>query len=157
MKELPLTLDIIDRQILRELQRDGSLSISALADKLDMTAPPCWRRVQRLRDEGILDRRIWLVDPEKLGRGTIIYVTVKLANHDRAATTAFRAAIQKLDEVLECYILLGGIDALIKIRVPNVKDYERIFYDRLSQLPAVREFESSVVLSEVKQTTEIPV
>ena len=152
-----MDLDMIDRKILRELQRDGSLSISALAEKLGMTPPPCWRRVQRLREEGILDRRVWLVDPEKLGRGTIVYVTVKLATHDRAATTAFRNAIQELDEVLECYILLGGIDALIKIRVPDVKDYERIFYDRLSQLPAVREFESSVVLSEVKQTNVIPV
>lgn len=149
-------LDRIDRIILRELQQDGSLSISGLADKLGMSPPPCWRRVQRLREEGYLDRRVWLVDPEKLDRGTIIYVTVKLSTHDREATTAFRAAVQQLEEVLECYVLLGGIDALLKLRVRDVKDYETIFYDRLSQLPAVRELESCVVLSEVKQTLEIP-
>ena len=152
-----MELDAVDRQILRELQRDGSLAINALADKLGMTPPPCWRRVQRLREAGILDRRIWLVDPAKLGLDTVIYVTVKLTTHDREATNAFREAVRELPEVLECYILLGAIDALLKVRVADVKDYERIFYDRLSQLPAVREFESSVVLSEVKLTHGVPV
>lgn len=152
-----MELDAVDRQILRELQRDGSLAINALADKLGMTSPPCWRRVQRLREAGILDRRIWLVDPAKLGLDTVIYVTVKLTTHDREATNAFREAVRELPEVLECYILLGAIDALLKVRVADVKDYERIFYDRLSQLPAVREFESSVVLSEVKLTHGVPV
>lgn len=152
-----MTLDRIDRLILAALQDDGSLSVTDLADRLNMTAPPCWRRLRRLREEGFLQKRVWLADPERLGLGVIIFATVKLAAHDPAATTAFREQVARFAEVVECYILLGNIDVLMKIRVPSVKAYENIFYERLSQLPAVREIVSSVVLSEVKCTTAIPV
>lgn len=152
-----MTLDRIDRLILMTLQDDGSLSVAELADRLGMTAPPCWRRVRRLKDEGYLQKQIWLVDPKRVGLDVIICATVKLATHDRAATTAFREQIGRFPEVLECYILLGGIDVLLKIRVPSVKAYEDFFYERLSQLPGVREVVSSVVLSEVKNTTALPI
>lgn len=151
-----MALDIIDKRILELLQDDGSLSIADLAEKLGMTSPPCWRRVRRLRDEGYLQRQIWLLNPAKLDLDVIIFATVKLVTHDVTATSRFRECVSALPEVVECYILLGGVDALLKIRVKNIKDYEAVFYERLSQLPAVREVVSSVVLSEVKYTTSLP-
>ncbi|MCA3255719.1 MAG: Lrp/AsnC family transcriptional regulator [Alphaproteobacteria bacterium] len=154
---MTLPLDRIDRLILGLLQADASLSVAALAERLGMTPPPCWRRVKRLRDEGYLTRQLWLADPAKLDLGVVIYAQVKLATHDLAATTAFREKVAAIDEVMECYILLGGTDALLKIRVASVSAYERLFYERLSQLPAVREVTSSVVLSEIKCTTALPV
>jgi Lrp/AsnC family transcriptional regulator len=151
-----MILDAVDRRILRLLQEDGSLSISELAERLDMTAPPCWRRVRRLKEAKILERQVWLVDPKKVGLNVTLYTSVKLVTHDSAATLAFRKRVQALPEVLECYILLGSPDALLKIVVCDMRYYEEFFYTRLSQIPGVREVSSSVVMSEVKKTTRIP-
>ncbi|WP_430388345.1 Lrp/AsnC family transcriptional regulator [Blastomonas fulva] len=151
-----ITLDTIDRRILSLLQTDGSLSVADLADRLGMTAPPCWRRVKRLKDQGILQRQVWIADPIALGLGTTIFATVKLATHDAQATSAFRDQVGVLPEVMECHILLGTIDVLLKIVVPDIKYYEAFFYDRLSQLPGVREVNSSVSMSEVKKSYTLP-
>lgn len=153
---MTITLDEIDRSILRALQSDGGLSINALAQQLDMTTPPCWRRVKRLKDLGVLQRQVWIVDPESVDLNITIFATIKLATHDSSATTAFREHISRLPEVLECYVLLGSIDVLLKIVVRDVAYYETWFYERLSQIPGVREVTSSVVMSEVKKTHSLP-
>lgn len=152
-----MTLDVIDRQILAALQEDGSLSVSQLAERLGMTPPPCWRRVRRLKEENVLDRQVWLVNPEAVGLNVTIFAMIKLATHDSSATTAFRSRVQALPEVLECYILLGSSDALLKIQVKDMKYYEEFFYERLSQLPGVREVTSSAVMTVVKNTARVPV
>lgn len=149
-------LDTVDRRIISLLQEDGDLSISELADRLGMTPPPCWRRVKALKEKGVLKRRVWEVDPKKIGLNICIFATVRLAAHDLAATSAFRDEVQKAPEILECYILLGSLDVLLKIAVPSIEYYESFFYERLSQLPAVREVTSSVVMSEIKNTRELP-
>ncbi len=151
-----MTLDIIDRQIVELLQQDGSLSVSNLADRLGMTPPPCWRRVKSLRDRGILTGQYWEVDPSKIGLDLFIYATVKLAAHDPVAVSAFKDTVRSIPEVLECYVLLGGIDVLLKIAAPSIGYYETFFYESLSRLPAVREITSSVVMSEVKKTRSLP-
>jgi Lrp/AsnC family transcriptional regulator len=152
-----LKLDKVDLQILRILQSDGSLSASQVAERLGMTPPPCWRRIRRLKDEGILSKQVWLLDPAAVGLGVTIYASVKLATHDKRATTAFREKVQTYPEVQECYILLGSIDVLIKILAVDIKAYEDFFYNHLSQIPGVREVTSSVVLTKVKQTTALPI
>jgi Lrp/AsnC family transcriptional regulator len=151
-----MTLDDTDRHILALLQENASLSVSDLADRLGMTPPPCWRRVKRLKEAKVLERQVWLVNPKAVGLTVTIYAAVKLATHDGKATAAFRNRIQALPEVLECYILLGSPDALLKIVVPDMNHYEELFYARLSQIPGVREVTSSVVMTEVKKTTRVP-
>lgn len=151
-----ITLDAVDRRILALLQADAGLSVSDIADQLGMTPPPCWRRIRRLKDAGILARQTWHLDPEALGLNVTLYANIKLATHDSDATTAFRAHIKQLPEVLECYVLLGSTDVLLKIIVPDMRYYEEFFYKRLSQLPSVREVNSSVVMSEVKKTSVLP-
>ncbi|MBS0420074.1 MAG: Lrp/AsnC family transcriptional regulator [Proteobacteria bacterium] len=153
---MSMPLDSIDRRILELLQENGSLSVSELADCLGMTPPPCWRRVRRLKEAKILQRQVWLVDAKAVGLNVTIYASVKLETHDSQATAAFRRRVQTLPEVLECYILLGSPDALLKIVVSDMSSYEKFFYSRLSQIPGVREVSSSVVMSEVKKTTHIP-
>jgi Lrp/AsnC family transcriptional regulator len=152
-----ITLDTVDRQILNALQQDGSLSVADLADKLGMTPPPCWRRIRRLKEAGILLQQAWLVDPEAIGLNLLVYATVKLAAHDAKAMRAFRDKIKHLPEVLECYILLGGIDVLLKIVAEDIKSYEHFFYNKLSQLPGVREVTSSVTMTCVKNTLALPI
>lgn len=149
-------LDKTDLRIISLLQEDGDLSISNLADLLGMTAPPCWRRVKALKDKGVLKRKVWEVDPHEIDLHVCIFATVKLAAHDLSATSAFRDEVQKIPEILECYILLGGIDVLLKVMTPDIEYYETFFYERLSQLPAVREVTSSVVMSEVKKMHALP-
>lgn len=151
-----MTLDVTDRRIIALLQEDGSLSIAELADRLGMTPPPCWRRVRALKERGVLQRQTWLVDPAALGLTIEIFATVKLVAHDPQATSAFRQKVQEIPEILECYILLGGIDVLLKVIVPDIGYYEKFFYETLSQLPAVGEVTSSVVMSEVKRTSCLP-
>lgn len=153
---MTISLDQTDRAILSLLQQDGSLSIAELADQLGMTPPPCWRRVKRLKDEGILQRQTWIVDPEAIGINLIVYATIRLAAHDASATQQFRDQIKAWPEVLECYILLGAIDVLVKIAVKDIKYYEEFFFKKLSQLPGVREVNSSVVVSGIKDTTALP-
>ncbi|MBE9606684.1 Lrp/AsnC family transcriptional regulator [Acetobacteraceae bacterium H6797] len=153
---MSVTLDEIDRRILTLLQADASLTVNALAEMLGMTPPPCWRRLKRLKDAGCLKRQVWLVDPASVGLNVSIYADVKLVAHDTEATTAFREKVRALPEVVECYILLGSTDVLLKIIVPDIKYYETFFYEQLSQLPGVREITSSVVMTEVKATTSLP-
>lgn len=152
-----VALDRIDRRIIELLQEDGGLSVTQLADRLGMTPPPCWRRIKALKDQGILKRQAWLVDPAKLDLNLQVYATVKLVAHDPGATTAFRERVRGIPEILECYILLGGIDVLLKIIVPDIAYYETFFYETLSQLPGTREVTSSVVMSEVKHSLALPV
>jgi Lrp/AsnC family transcriptional regulator len=152
---MSITLDAIDRKILTLLQADGALSVADLADRLGMTAPPCWRRVRRLKDAGVLQRQVWLVDPEAIGLNMVVYATVKLASHE--LTDAFRERVKEWPEILECYILLGTVDVLLRIVVKDIKYYEEFFFKRLSQLPGVREVNSSVVVTEVKRTFGLPV
>lgn len=152
-----ITLDFIDKKIVRLLQEDGSLSTAELAERLGMTAPPCWRRVKRLKDAGILERQVWRVSPEAVGLSVVIYATVKLAAHDAEATVAFQDRVRQMPEVLECYILLGSIDVLLKVVAADIKSYESIFYKKLSQLPGVREINSSVVMTHVKNSQVLPI
>lgn len=152
-----MSIDIIDRRILDILQKDGSLSSAEVAAQLNMTTPPCWRRIRRLKDEGYLLKQVWLVNPDAMNLKVTIYANVKLVTHDKEATTAFRLQVQTFPEVQECYILLGVSDVLIKVLVSDIKEYEDLFYNQISQLPGVKEVTSSVVLSEVKSSTELPI
>jgi Lrp/AsnC family transcriptional regulator len=154
--EMGITLDTVDRQILTALQQEP-LTVAELADKLGMTPPPCWRRIRRLKEAGVLVQQEWLVNAEAVGLSLLVYATVKLAAHDVKATRAFRDGIKDLPEVLECYILLGGIDVLIKIVAKDIKSYEDFFYNKLSQLPGVREVTSSVAMTCVKSTLALPI
>ncbi|MCP3675810.1 MAG: Lrp/AsnC family transcriptional regulator, partial [Gammaproteobacteria bacterium] len=142
-----MNLDLVDRRILDLLQKDGSLSSNEVASKLNMTTPPCWRRIRKLKDEGYLQKQVWIISPEAMNFKVTIYANVRLTTHDKEATTAFREQVQTLPEVQECYILLGASDVLVKVLVHDIKEHEDVFYNHISQLPGVKEVTSSVVLS----------
>jgi Lrp/AsnC family transcriptional regulator len=156
-KPAAVNLDGIDKTILRILQEDGSLSIADLADRLGMTPPPCWRRVRRLRDAGVLKRQVWIVDPDAVGLNVMLYATVKLATHDSDTMEAFKEQVRFLPEVLECSILLGRTDVIIKMIVTNINQYEHFFHEKLTKLPGVREVISGVVMTRVKESTALPI
>ena len=154
---MPEPLDRYEKRILALLQRDASLSTAAIAEKVGLSSSPCWRRIDRLEREGFIKRKVALVDRRKIGLNAQIFAQIKLNAHGRANLDEFAEAIRAFPEVLECYVLMGSVDFLIRIVATDIEAYERFFFDRLSQLPGVQEVNSTVALSEIKATTELPI
>lgn len=153
---MPATLDSFDRRILRLLQEDASLSTAAVAEAVGLSASPCWRRIDRLEREGFLKRRVALVDRKKVGLNAHIFALVKLNAHGRANLDEFAASIRALPEVLDCYVLMGPVDFMLRVVTDDIEAYERLFFEKLSRLPGVQEINSTVALSEIKSTTALP-
>ena len=149
-------LDAYEKRILRLLLEDASLSNAEIAEKVGLSASPCWRRIDRLEREGFIKRRVALLDRRKVGLNAQIFAQVKLNAHGRANLDEFAAAIRDLPEVLECYVMMGSVDFLLRIVAPDIEAYEKLFFNRLSQLPGVQEVNSTVALSEIKSTTALP-
>jgi Lrp/AsnC family transcriptional regulator len=154
---MPEPLDSYDRRILRALQDDASLSTAAVAEIVGLSASPCWRRIDRLEREGYIKRRVALLDRRKIGLRAQVFALVKLNAHGRANLDEFAASIHELPEVLECYVLMGTVDFMLRVVAADIEAYERFFFEKLSRLPGVQEINSTVALSEIKSTTALPV
>ena len=152
-----IDLDAQERKILRELQRDASLTTPELAERIGVSPSPCWRRVDRLEREGVIRKRVALVDRRKVGLNAHIFAQVKLNAHGRANLDEFSAAIRGFPEVLDAYVLMGTVDFMLRIVAEDIDAYERFFFEKLSKLSGVQEINSIVALSEIKSTTELPI
>lgn len=150
-------LDQINVRILRELQIDSSRSAAELANTVGISQSQCWRRIQQLREDGYIKGQVTLLERKKLGLNAQVFAHVKLSTHGRANLNDFATEIRKYEEVLECYVLMGPVDFLVRIVAKDVEAYERFFFDHLSQLPGVQEINSIIALSEIKSTTELPI
>ncbi|QIB64608.1 Lrp/AsnC family transcriptional regulator [Kineobactrum salinum] len=149
-------LDKMDRHILYLLQRDAGLSAAEIADKVGLTQPPCWRRIKRLEDLGIIQKRVALLDQRKLGLNVTVFARVKLSAHGKRSLPEFEEQIRELPEVLECHTVMGDYDFLLKIVTRDIDTYETLFRQKLSQMPTVQEIHSNAALSRIKLTTELP-
>ena len=150
-------LDSFEKKILRELQQDASLTTAELAERVGLSATPCWRRINRLEQDGYIRARVALVDRRKVGLNAHIFAQVKLNAHGRANLDEFGAAIQGFPEVLDCFVLMGSTDFMLRIVAKDIDAYEKFFFDRLSKLPGVQEINSTVALSEIKSTSALPI
>lgn len=153
---MPDDLDSYERKILRVLQDDASLSTAAVAEAVGLSASPCWRRIDRLEREGFIKRRVAIVERRKVGLNAQIFAQVKLNAHGRANLDEFAAAIRTFPEVLECHVLMGSVDFMLRVVAADIEAYERFFFEKLSRLPGVQEINSTVALSEIKSTTALP-
>lgn len=152
-----IELDSFERKILRELQRDASQTTAEIAEKVGLTPSPCWRRIDRLEREGLIRKRVAVLDRRKVGLNAQVFAQVKLNAHGRANLDEFSAAIRGFPEVLEAYVLMGTMDFMLRIVAKDIEAYERFFFERLSKLPGVQEINSTVALSEIKATNELPI
>ncbi len=157
MSEASPTLDRYEKRILALLQEDASLSTAQISERIGLSPSPCWRRIDRLEKDGFIMRRVALVDRRKVGLNAHIFAQVKLNAHGRANLDEFTRAIRAFPEVLECYVLMGPVDFLIRIVATDIHAYERFFFNQLSQLPGVQEVNSTVAFSEIKSTTALPI
>ena len=150
-------LDPFEKKILREVQQDASLTTAELAERVGLSATPCWRRINRLEQDGYIRARVALVDRRKVGLNAHIFAQVKLNAHGRANLDEFGAAIRDFPEVLDCFVLMGSTDFMLRIVAKDIDAYEKFFFDRLSKLPGVQEINSTVALSEIKSTSALPI
>lgn len=149
-------MDAIDWRILAYLQRHGDATAAQVADEVGLSQSPCWRRIQRLEEAGIIKSRVALLDRKAVGLNVLIFSHVKLEAHSGDKLDEFREAIRRIPEVQECFVLMGQVDFLLRIVTQDVEAYERLFFERLSKLPGVREINSMIAVSAVKETTELP-
>ena len=151
-----INLDHIDRRILEILQTEPGINATSIGERIGLSQSACWRRIQSLREEGVIKDQTVRLDREKVGLNTMVFAHVKLTSHGRGNLTDFAEAVREFPEVLDCYVLLGNVDYLLRIVTEDIKAYERFFFEKLSQLPGIQEVNSSIVLSESKHTSVLP-
>jgi Lrp/AsnC family transcriptional regulator len=150
-------IDEFDRKILHALQKDANCSMAELGERVGLSHTPCWRRVKRLEQEGIIKGRVALLHPGKVGMGVTVYAYITIKSHDEKSLNAFENAVQSVDQVVECYSTSGEKDYIVRVIVDNVEHYEQLLKRTLVHLPNVASINSTFALKEVKYTTVIPV
>jgi len=152
-----MELDSIDRRILESLQRKGRMSNAELSDRVNLSQSACHRRVQRLESEGFISGYVALLDPRKLGRQTTVFVEITLSGQADEVLEAFERAVARVPEVLECHLMAGSADYLLKVVARDTEDFARIHRRSLATLPGIAQMQSSFALRTVRQTTALPV
>ena len=150
------SLDSFDIKILRELQSNADISMQELGEKVGLSHTPCWRRVKRLQADGVIRKRVTLLDPDSLDLAVNVFVHVTLKNHQDDGLTMFEASVQPIPEIVECYTVSGDRDFLLRVVVADVRDYEHLLKHTLINLPGVDNLSSTFALRQVKYTTEYP-
>lgn len=146
-----------DIAILRLLQQDASLTSTAIAERLSLSQSPCWRRINHIEQQGLIQRRVALLNREKLGMDVVVFATLNLSAHGREHIERFESEIQKFPEVMECYTMTGAWDYMLKIIVRDVRHYEQFIREHLLTMPAIREMHSHIAVTEIKNTTALPI
>ena len=151
-----LPLDRIDRTILHELQLDGRVSNVKLAERVNLSESACLRRVKRLEDAGVIEGYIMLINQMAVGLPSNVFVEITLNRQQREDLDAFEARVLQVPEVLECYLMSGDYDYLLRVAAADPGDYERIHHEQLTSLPGVARVRSSFALRKVTGRTELP-
>lgn len=145
-----------DQKILALLQSDANLTTQEIADRINMSQSPCWRRINRLQELGLINRKATILDREKLGMEVVVFATVNLSAQGRNDLTAFEREIVRFPEVIECYTMAGTWDYMLKIVTRDIRHYEKFVREQLTTLEHIRELHSHIAVTEIKNTTELP-
>jgi Lrp/AsnC family transcriptional regulator, leucine-responsive regulatory protein len=149
--------DDIDLKILMELQRDGRLSLADLSEKVNLSPSPCLRRIRRLESTGIITRYVAVLDQAKVGLPVSVFVSIKLESQRVEALERFKRAIAKWPEVLECYLMTGPRDYLLRIVVADLGAYERFLKQKLTRIDGIASIDSSFALEQTKYSNVLPI
>lgn len=152
-----MSLDATDRRILSVLQKQGRISNADLSEKVNLSPSACHRRVQRLEGEGYIRDYVALLDARKMGRPTTVFVEITLSGQADEVLDAFEREVARIPDVLECHLMAGAADYLLKVMAEDTEDFARIHRQYLSRLPGVAQMQSSFALRTVCKTTAIPV
>ena len=148
-------MDNIDRKILSLLQNDASLSINEIAGQVNLSSTPCWKRIRRLEDEGVIKKKVALLDYDKIGGGIMVFVSIKTNEHTQEWFNQFVATIDEMPEVLGFYRLAGDVDYMMKVMVPDITSYNDFYIRLIDRLP-LSNVTAGFVMEQIKDTTELP-
>ena len=150
------TWDKLDRQILGLLQEEARLSNAELSERVGLSASPCWRRVRALEERGVIRKYVTLVAPEAIGLPVSVWVNVTLEEQVERRLEHFEAAIVRRPEVMECYLMTGESDYLLRVVVPDIAAYQRFLLEHLTRIEGIASIKSSFALKQVKYKTALP-
>ncbi len=148
-------MDSYDKAILAHLQRDSSLSVGEIAESVGLSATPCWRRIRKLEEDGVVSRRVALADPASLNLKLTAFVSVKAAQHNEAWLSRFSTNIRRIPEVVEVHRMSGEVDYLLKVVCPDMARFDEV-YKRLISIAEFSDIRSNFSMEELKHTTELP-
>ncbi len=151
-----MELDRLDIKILEELQNDGSISNLELSKRVNLSPSPCLMRVRALKDEGVIRNYVALTDPKKLGLGLNVFISISLKEQSKEALAEFEKRIAEHDEVMECYLMTGDSDYLIRVAIADMPSLEKFILEQLTPIAGIEKIRSSFALKQVRYKTALP-
>lgn len=152
-----IEIDSIDYKILQYLQNDGRISNTELADKVSLSPSPCLRRVKSLEQKGVIERYVAIVNPKLVGMPVNVVINVSLQSQEQSQLQIFQQRIALCDEVMECYLMTGRSDYMLRVVVPDLEHYEHFLVEKLTRIPGISNIQSSFALKQLIYKTELPI
>jgi Lrp/AsnC family transcriptional regulator len=149
-------MDAIDRKILAVLQQDASLSVAEIGSRVGLSSTPCWKRIQKLEGEGVIQRRVAVVDPDKIGLGVSVFVAVETGDHSQEWLKRFAEVVEAMPEVMEFYRMAGDVDYMLRVVCTSIQDYDTFYKKLISAIP-LKNVTSRFAMERIKQTTALPI
>jgi Lrp/AsnC family transcriptional regulator len=149
-------MDHIDRKILALLQDDASLSVAEIGNRVGLSSTPCWKRIQRLEADGVIQKRVALVDQDKIGLGVTVFVSIETGDHSQGWLERFAEKVGAMPEVMEFYRMAGDVDYMLRVVVPDIQGYDRFYKKLISDVP-LKNVTSRFAMEKIKSTTILPV
>jgi Lrp/AsnC family transcriptional regulator len=149
-------MDAIDRKILAVVQEDASLSVAEIGQRVGLSSTPCWKRLQRLEADGVIMRRVALIDPEKIGLGITVFVSIETGDHSQDWLRRFAETVGGMPEVMEFYRMAGDVDYMLRVVVPDIQGYDG-FYKKLIATVPLKNVTSRFAMERIKSTTALPI
>ena len=150
-----MSLDRIDRKILDILQKDATVPVAEIGRKVGLSTTPCWRRIQKMEEDGVILRRVAIVDPQKIGAGVTVFVSIRTNEHSDAWMRKFSSVVESFSEIAEFYRMSGDVDYILRVVVPDIAAFDS-FYKKLIAKIALTDVSSSFAMSQIKYTTALP-
>ena len=149
-------MDAIDRKILAVVQQDASLSVAEIGQRVGLSSTPCWKRLQRLEADGVITRRVALIDPDKVGLGITVFVSVETGDHSQEWLAKFAEVVNAMPEVMEFYRMAGDVDYVLRVVVHDMQSYDT-FYKKLIATVPLKNVTSRFAMERIKSTTALPI
>jgi Lrp/AsnC family transcriptional regulator len=149
-------MDAVDRKILAVVQEDASLSVAEIGQRVGLSSTPCWKRLQKLEAEGVITRRVAIIDPDKVGLGITVFVSIETGDHSQDWLRKFADVVGAMPEVMEFYRMAGDVDYMLRVVVPDIAGYDS-FYKRLIASVPLKNVTSRFAMEKIKSTTALPI
>lgn len=152
-----INLDPLDVKILSLLQKDATIPTAEIAERVGLSQSPCWRRIKRFRDEGLIHKEVCLLNPKEVGLGVTVFATITLVQHSEEHVRQFENIVERRPEIMECYTITGDRDYLLRIVAKDIEAYDRMLTEQFLHLPIINSVNSRFALRSVKYSTELPI